>query len=363
MCTRAGPMTAQRTRLGVQDELWLVMDRPNNLMVVDSVIWTAEPLDRELTRDVLVERLWDRYPVFRSRAVQDPDGTWWWEEDPEARFEDLVTYVELDDPDDPRSLQELVAAHRTQPLDRDRPLWNVLWVDRYLGGSALVTRSHHAIADGIRMVQLSMSLFDATPEGGAILAPPVHQYGARVAEPAPSASERSRAALGALGSQAAGTARATRAAGGELVSLGWRIPRAVVDASREAAIEALVNPLGAVHGGSRRPGRLRPRPSPKRVRLWEPQCRAAVRSWRCSPAPRVTSTSSASSCSAPATTRPYGPGRPPRTRRLPGRNHSPSIRSSRSPTPRVPPSTTCWSPVWPVRYGGTWRAATATAHR
>lgn len=241
-------MTAQRTRLGVQDELWLVMDRPNNLMVVDSVIWTAEPLDRELTRDVLVERLWDRYPVFRSRAVQDPDGTWWWEEDPEARFEDLVTYVELDDPDDPRSLQELVAAHRTQPLDRDRPLWNVLWVDRYLGGSALVTRSHHAIADGIRMVQLSMSLFDATPEGGAILAPPVHQYGARVAEPAPSASERGRAALGALGSQAAGTARATRAAGGELVSLGWRIPRGVIDASREAAIEALVNPLGAVHG-------------------------------------------------------------------------------------------------------------------
>ncbi len=28
----------QRRRLGVQDALWLEMDRPNNLMVVDSVI-------------------------------------------------------------------------------------------------------------------------------------------------------------------------------------------------------------------------------------------------------------------------------------------------------------------------------------
>lgn len=241
-------MTVQRTRLGIQDELWLVMDRPNNLMVVDSVIWTAEPLDRDLTRDVLVERLWERYPVFRSRAVQDEDGTWWWEEDPEADFEDLVTYVELDDPDDPRSLQELVAAHRTEPLDRDRPLWRVLWVDRYLGGSALVTRSHHAIADGMRMVQLSMSLFDASPEGGAILAPPVHHYGAHVAEPGPSVAERGRGALGAIGDQATGTARAALTASGEAVSLGWRIPRAVVDASREAMGEVLVNPLGAVHG-------------------------------------------------------------------------------------------------------------------
>lgn len=164
-------LSSHRKKLGVQDSLWLLMDRPNNLMVVDSVIWTAEPLDRDRTREVIVERLWNRYPVFRSLVVQDANDEWWWEEDPTATFEDLVTYVELDDPDDPRSLQELVAAHRTEPLGLDRPLWRVLWVDRYLGGSALVMRSHHAVADGMRMVQLSMSLFDASSEGGAILAP------------------------------------------------------------------------------------------------------------------------------------------------------------------------------------------------
>ena len=67
---------AELTRLGVQDALWLEMDRPNNLMVVDSVVWTAEPLDFDKVRAVVTERLIERYPVFRSRAVKDDDGAW-----------------------------------------------------------------------------------------------------------------------------------------------------------------------------------------------------------------------------------------------------------------------------------------------
>ncbi len=237
----------ERKKLGIQDALWLVMDRPENLMVVDSVIWTAEPLDRDRARKVIVERLWNRYPVFRSRAVQDDDGQWWWEEDPEAVFEDLVTYVELDDPDDPRSLQDLVAAHRTDPLELDRPLWRVLWVDRYLSGSALVMRSHHAVADGMRMVQLSMSLFDASPEGGAILAPAVDHYGAHAAEPAPSVWERARSTVGAVREQTTGTAGAAVTTAREAIALTWRVPGAVVGTAGEAR-GVLTNPVGALHG-------------------------------------------------------------------------------------------------------------------
>ncbi len=33
----------------------------------------------------------------------------------------------------------------------------------------MILRTHHAIADGMRMVELAMSLFDAAPEGGPIL--------------------------------------------------------------------------------------------------------------------------------------------------------------------------------------------------
>ena len=237
----------ERHKLGVQDALWLVMDRPNNLMVVDSVIWTAEPLDVERARDVIVERLWNRYPVFRSRAMQDADGSWWWEEDPEVHFEDLIEHVELDDPDDPRSLQQLVSSHRTEPLERDRPLWRVLWVDRYRGGSALVLRSHHAVADGIRMVQLAMSLFDAAPEGGAILAPAVKQFGARDTTPTPTAIDRARSALADVWQQATGTVRAATAAGSAAVAFTSHLPRLVPNAIKTARTGA-VNPVGAVHG-------------------------------------------------------------------------------------------------------------------
>ena len=125
---------SDRRRLGVQDALWLEMDRPNNLMVVDSVIWTAEPLDWDRVRTVMEERLCERYPVFRSRAVRDDDGAWWWEEDEAFSFDERVTIVDLDDSDDVRSLQRLVAQQRTVMLDRERPLWLALFVDRYRDG-------------------------------------------------------------------------------------------------------------------------------------------------------------------------------------------------------------------------------------
>ncbi|MCU0267021.1 MAG: WS/DGAT domain-containing protein [Acidimicrobiales bacterium] len=251
---------ARRRRLGVQDALWLEMDRPNNLMVVDSVIWTAEPLDWDRVRAVMQERLSDRFPAFRSRAVRDDEGAWWWEEDEAFSFDDHVTMVELDPPDDPRSLQRLVAEHRSDPLPRNRPLWQFLWVDRYLTGSAVVLRSHHALADGIRMVQIAMSLFDATPEGGPVLGPTVSQHAARTprsTEPAtdtttgtsaaPGVADRLRAGLSSAGHQAADTARSARDVGQQAVNLLGRAPEAAAGTARFAQ-SALSNPIGATHG-------------------------------------------------------------------------------------------------------------------
>ena len=85
--------------------------------------------------------------------------------DDEFDFATHVTVVDLKNPDDDRELQALVAGHRTEMLERDRPLWQAIWVNRYRDGSAVILRTHHAIADGMRMVELAMSLFDATPEG------------------------------------------------------------------------------------------------------------------------------------------------------------------------------------------------------
>lgn len=219
-----------RRRLGIQDALWLEMDRPNNLMVVDSVIWTAEPLDFDALRSVIEERLLDRYPVFRSRAVRDEDGSWWWEPDPDFNFDNHVSLVSLNKPGDPRSLQDLVAAHRTQMLNPDHPLWQSIWIKRYGEGSAMILRSHHAIADGMRMVQLAMSLFDAEPDGGPILAPAVVQAGAHPHPPGRPLAQRLRSGL----------VGAAKSATGVLASDAQLLQRAA-----KLGRLALVNPLGA----------------------------------------------------------------------------------------------------------------------
>lgn len=236
----------ERRRITVQDRLWLEMDRPNNLMVVDSVLWTAEPLDWDGVHAVMTDRLAGRYPVFRSRAVHDLDGSWWWEEDPEFDLDNHCRVVSLDDPDDPRALQRLVAASRTEMLDRDKPLWSALWVDRYLGGSATILRTHHSIADGVRMVELAMNLFDATPEGGRILPPGVTTGSARTtpSEVVPA----TRPAAASIPRLAAHAGRgALSLAGRGARSVAGRVPGAVHEAARLARA-SVANPLGAGHG-------------------------------------------------------------------------------------------------------------------
>jgi len=233
---------AELTRLGVQDALWLEMDRPHNLMVVDSVVWTSDPLDFDKVRVVVEERLINRYPVFRSRAVKDDDGFWCWEPFADFDFDDHVTVVSLKKPTDPRSLQAVVAAHRTEMLDRNLPLWQAIWVKRYRGGSAMILRTHHAIADGMRMVQLSMSLFDASPHGGPILGPGVTQHAAHPHPPGQPLARRIRAGA----AEVADTARATVARVGEAVGAVADVPR-ILHRAGEFGQLALRNPLGAGH--------------------------------------------------------------------------------------------------------------------
>lgn len=255
----------RRQRMGVQDALWLEMDRPANLMVVDSLVWTATPIDWERFRAVARHRLWERYRVFRSVAVRGDDGSWCWEERAGDDFASHITHVALPAPGGDAELQELVASQRTVPLDRSRPLWQMFCVDGFKGGSAVLTRTHHAIADGIRMIQLAMSLFDATPDGGAILAPAVQLHATRPPEPARPLVEQLRAGVASvagelveLAGEAVGTAGdviddPVGAARSRLGSVRDTIGQVAVDAAGRSlglAGAAVTNPVGAVHSAA-----------------------------------------------------------------------------------------------------------------
>jgi diacylglycerol O-acyltransferase len=212
----------ERQRLSGQDALWLDMDKPDNLMVVDSLFWTAAPMDWERFREVFRTRLWDRYPVFRSIVVRGDDGGWYWEEQPDADLEDRYQVVELPAPGGDAELQELIAAQRVARLDRAEPLWRALLVDGFHGGSAVLFRAHHAIADGIRMVQLTLSIFDADRRGR------------------PAASLATTATPAALAEEPAGASSLPSLLRGQATDLAGETFR--------FAKSAVTNPIGAAHG-------------------------------------------------------------------------------------------------------------------
>ncbi len=251
----------ERRRLGVQDALWLEMDRPANLMVVDTVVWTVSPIGWDRLRAVARHRLWDRYPAFRSVAVRGDDGAWYWEEPPGVDFEDHISEVTLPKPGDDAALQEFIGSQRTVPLDRNKPLWHLFCINGFRGGSAIVTRTHHAIADGIRLVQLAMSLFDASPKGGDIAAPAVHLHAEQATAPDDPDADPLTAGAAAVAKEIAEltTHVASRvgdfvtdpfgAATEQLSALGTAA-RSAAGTSVELAMTAVTNPIGAAHSAA-----------------------------------------------------------------------------------------------------------------
>lgn len=168
----------ERTPIAAEDELWLRIDRPTNVLGIVSVIWTATPVDPAALRRLLLERVVDPHPVFRCRPVlDDAAGVAVWEEDPDFDL-DRHLLVEPLPPGRPRAvLQQEVGRLRSTPVDLTRPPWTVHLLQGYGRGSAMVVRAHHALADGVRMTRLLLALLDPL-DGDRADAVPVATHGA-----------------------------------------------------------------------------------------------------------------------------------------------------------------------------------------
>ncbi len=155
-------MTTQK--ISVQDALWLSMDRPNNLMVIDGVLWFLEQPDWDAVRGVVEERLVKRFPVFSSKAVKGDDGLSW-VSDPDFDISNHLLRADLPSPCTLTEAQEFVGAQRSRPLSKDKPLWEFHIIDNVVRddgvtGAIVMVRFHHAIADGVRLVQVIFGLCD-----------------------------------------------------------------------------------------------------------------------------------------------------------------------------------------------------------
>ena len=144
------------------DAAWLNMERRSNLMMITGLFLFEQPVDFERLRQTLETRLlaFDR---FRQRANTETVGRPRWVDDPDIDLDFHVLRAYLKEPDEESCLLELVGTLMAERLDRDRPLWQFHLVD-YRGGSALIARLHHAIADGIALMKVLLGLTDSEPD-------------------------------------------------------------------------------------------------------------------------------------------------------------------------------------------------------
>ncbi len=180
--------------------------------------------------DELLESLERRLPLvprYRQRLAFVPlgQGRPRWVDDPHLNLRYHLRSTALPSPGSEQQLKELAGRVFSQQLDRDKPLWEIWMVegledDRF----ALLSKTHHALVDGISGVDIISVLFDTTPEPAAPTAP-----GDRwLPRPLPSRMQLLGEALLERGTIPAEITRSVRAV--------FRGPRRIAAGARDAAV-------------------------------------------------------------------------------------------------------------------------------
>jgi diacylglycerol O-acyltransferase len=108
----------------------------------------------------------DAVPRFRQKLAYPPaqTGRPFWIDDSNFNLEYHLRHSALPAPGSEEQLRRMAARVFSQQLDRSKPLWE-LWLIQGLTRNrfALVTKTHHAVVDGVSGVDIATVLFDLNP--------------------------------------------------------------------------------------------------------------------------------------------------------------------------------------------------------
>jgi diacylglycerol O-acyltransferase / wax synthase len=149
---------SHRERMSSVDTTWLRMDRPNNLMMIVGVWVLQGPVDVERVEAQIVEGLLS-YRRYRQ-LVERTAAAIFWRDDANFDLSHHIRHIRLPGRGGKHALERLAGELASEPLDPNHPLWTVHFVDKYEGGAAVIFRMHHAIADGMALMDVTMKLVD-----------------------------------------------------------------------------------------------------------------------------------------------------------------------------------------------------------
>jgi len=118
-----------------------------------------------------VDRRLELIPRFRKR-IRYPSGKVMraeWEDDTDFDLRRHVRHAAVPAPGEEAGLRELVGRIMSEPLDQSRPLWQLYLIECCGPGGkrgfAVVSKTHHALVDGVSAVDVGAIILDPDPAG------------------------------------------------------------------------------------------------------------------------------------------------------------------------------------------------------
>ena len=186
-------------RLTSFDTSFLANERSNGHMAIGALLMCEGSAPSE---DDFLAHIRSRVhllPRLRQRLLYPPLGlgTPFWVDHPQFDIHRHLRRITLPAPGTEAQFQDLVGELLAPPLERSKPLWELILVEGFEDDRfGIVYKTHHAMADGISAVDIGMLLFDVEP----------NPQPARGEEPwAPSSSPSRTALVGHAGAGIAAT--------------------------------------------------------------------------------------------------------------------------------------------------------------
>src|SRR3954463_11726953 len=156
-------------RLRARDLAFLTAETPTTPRH-NATIEIFDPRSSGFDHETLTRLIADRIafvPRYRQivRGVPGNVANPVWVDDPHFDLAYHVRRSALPRPGTLEQLRELVARIVSRPLDRNRPLWEVYFVEGLADGRvAVLSKAHQALVDGAQIVDLAQVLLDRSPD-------------------------------------------------------------------------------------------------------------------------------------------------------------------------------------------------------
>src|SRR5437763_2515640 len=151
---------------GLDAQFLHLEDESTHMHVAGICLFDGEPPEYDELREAIESRL-HLVPRYRQKLAFVPygQGRPRWVDDPHFNMRYHLRATALPAPGSEEQLRAMAGRVFSQQLDRDKPLWEIWLVEGVEGGRfAILSKTHHALVDGISGVDIFTILFDTKPE-------------------------------------------------------------------------------------------------------------------------------------------------------------------------------------------------------